>query len=105
MAAIKKPVADRYNFIVHLFTLHFYVGRYVFVSGGTFFSKLIFRRVWRWEKICLILTRVSRSDYIIAGAPDASVGHDGMPAVAPGLFEETSICRCNAAGIRDELQS
>jgi hypothetical protein len=55
------------------------------------------------EKICLILTRVSRSDYN-AGVADASVGHDNMRSVAPG-FEKDAFAGANSTGSRDELQS
>jgi hypothetical protein len=71
--------------------------RWVHFSANCFSADLAMK------KICLILTRVFRSDYN-AGVADASVGHDNMRSVALG-FEKDAFAGANSTGSRHELQS
>jgi hypothetical protein len=82
--------------VAHLSARHNFV-------GGFIFQQIVFSADLAMKKICLILTRVSRSDYN-AGVADASVGHDNMRSAAPG-FEKDAFAGANSTGSRDELQS
>jgi hypothetical protein len=57
------------------------------------------------RKTCLILNRVSRSHYDVAGAAGAFVGRDDMPSVRRGFLKKEAFAGANSAGNRDELRS
>jgi len=77
----------------------------VAVPARAFFGKLFFQRIWQSEKTCLILTRVSRFHYAVAGAAGAFVGRDDMPSVRRGFLKKQAFAGVNSAGNRDELRS
>jgi hypothetical protein len=93
-----KPDADRHNFVVHRSTRHIYGG----CAGACVFQQIAFSANLATEKFCLILTRVSRSDY---GAAGAFVGHDDVPSVRRCFLKKEAFAGVNSPGNRDELQS
>jgi hypothetical protein len=85
-----KHGVNCHNLVAHLSARHIFVSKFIFIFRRIAFSELRFNEFSPRQKICLILTRVSRSDYK-AGVADASVGHDDLRSVALSFLKK-SIC-------------
>jgi hypothetical protein len=74
-------------------------------ASACIFRQIAFSANLAIRKTCLILTRVSRFHYAVAGAAGAFVGRDDMPSVRRGFLKKLAFAGVNSAGNRDELRS